>query len=59
MTTSRRFRRPTVFGQLKEARGFRRFSLRGLQAVNAEWLLLCLTNNLLKLFRAGGRLAAT
>jgi hypothetical protein len=42
-----------VFGQIKEWRGFRRFSLRGLQKVRAEWKLLCLTHNLLKLFRSG------
>jgi hypothetical protein len=41
-----------VFGQIKEARGFRRFLRRGLAAVQAEWLLVCLTHNLLKLFRA-------
>jgi len=41
-----------VFGQIKEARGFRRFSLRGLCAVQAEWRLVCLTHHLLKLFRA-------
>lgn len=40
-----------VFGQIKEVRGFRRFSLRGLQNVAAEWDLICLTHNLLKLFR--------
>ncbi len=43
-----------VFGQIKEARGFRRFLLRGLEAVRAEWRLVCLTHNLLKLFRSGG-----
>jgi len=42
-----------VFGQIKGARGFRRFSFRGLGKVQAEWLLICLTHNLLKLFRAG------
>jgi hypothetical protein len=42
-----------VFGQIKEARGFRRFSLRGRAKVGAEWDLVCLTHNLLKLFRAG------
>ena len=42
-----------VFGQIKEWRGFRRFSLRGLQKVRAEWKLICLTHNLLKLFRSG------
>ncbi len=40
------------FGQIKEARGFRRFSLRGLPKVRSEWTLVCLTHNLLKLFRA-------
>ena len=44
-----------VFGQIKEARGLRRFSLRGLQAAAAEWSLICLTHNLLKLFRSGWR----
>lgn len=42
-----------VFGQIKEARGFRRFLLRGMQNVTAEWDLICLTHNLLKLFRSG------
>jgi len=42
-----------VFGQIKEQRGFRRFSLRGLEKVRAEWKLVCATANLLKLFRYG------
>jgi transposase len=42
-----------VFGQIKEVRGFRRFSLRGLANVAAEWDLICLTHNILKLFRSG------
>jgi transposase len=42
-----------VFGQIKEARGFRRFRLRGLAKVQAEWKLICATHNLLKLFRSG------
>ena len=42
-----------VFGQIKEIRGFRRFSLRGLPNVSAEWEFICLTHNLLKLFRSG------
>jgi transposase len=42
-----------VFGQLKEVRGFRRFSLRGLELVSAEWQLISLTHNLLKLHRSG------
>ncbi len=47
-----------VFGQIKEPRGFRRFSLRGLGKVTAEWSLVCATHNLLKLFRANLTLAA-
>jgi transposase len=42
-----------VFGQIKQVRGFRQFSFRGRAAVNEEWRLICLTHNLLKLFRAG------
>jgi hypothetical protein len=42
-----------VFGQTKERRGFRRFSFRGAGLVRSEWRLICLTGNLLKLFRAG------
>jgi transposase len=42
-----------VFGQIKEQRGFRRFSLRGKQNVSSEWKLVCAASNLLKLFRAG------
>jgi transposase len=40
-----------VFGQVKEARGFRRFLLRGLANVRGEWALITLTHNLLKLHR--------
>jgi hypothetical protein len=40
-----------VCGQLKEARGFRRFLLRGLDNIRAEWCLVCLTHNLRKLWR--------
>jgi len=42
-----------VFGQIKEARGFRRFLLRGLENLRGEWCLVCLTHNLLKLWRYG------
>lgn len=42
-----------VFGQIKEARGLRRFLLRGLEAVQAEWSFICTTHNLLKLYRRG------
>lgn len=40
-----------AFGQIKETRGIRRFRLRGLTRVKAEWKLICATHNLLKLFR--------
>ena len=39
-----------VFGQIKEARGFRHFLLRGLKKVQGEWSLICLTHNILKLY---------
>jgi transposase len=41
-----------VFGQIKEARHIRRFLLRGIAQVQAEWRFICTTHNLLKLFRA-------
>ena len=41
-----------IFGQVKEARGFRRFSFRGLQRVPHEWALVCTAHNLMKLARA-------
>ena len=44
-----------VFGQIKEVRHFRRFSFRGLKSVSDEWDIVCLTHNLLKLFRSGWR----
>jgi transposase len=40
-----------VFGQIKEARGFRRFLLRGLTKIRGEWCLVCVTHNLLKVWR--------
>ena len=42
-----------VFGQVKEVRGFRRFSLRGLKPVGEEWQFICTTHNMLKLHRSG------
>ncbi len=39
-----------VFGQIKQARGFRQFLLRGVEKVRAEWAMICATHNLLKLF---------
>lgn len=40
-----------VFGQIKEGRGFRRFLLRGLKKIRGEWCMVCLTHNLLKIWR--------
>src|SRR6202051_3764385 len=39
-----------VFGQIKQARGFRQFLLRGVEKVRAEWAMICTTHNVLKLF---------
>ncbi|MBS0525756.1 MAG: IS1182 family transposase [Proteobacteria bacterium] len=41
-----------VFGQIKQARGFRQFLLRGIDKVRAEWALICTVHNLTKLARA-------
>ena len=41
-----------VFGQIKHARGFRQFLLRGAVKVRAEWTLICTAHNILKLARA-------
>ncbi len=41
-----------VFGQIKQARGFRQFLLRGLEKVEREWRLICTGHNLLKLFNS-------
>ncbi|NJN40187.1 MAG: transposase [Gammaproteobacteria bacterium] len=41
-----------VFGQIKQARGFRQFLLRGLDKVKAEWALICTAHNLVKLATA-------
>ena len=40
-----------VFGQIKHARGFRQFLLRGIDKVRGEWSLVCLTHNILKCYR--------
>jgi hypothetical protein len=45
-----------VFGIIKEAMGFRRFSLRGLSKVNLEWKLVSLSYNLKRLFHMGAEL---
>ena len=41
-----------VFGQIKQARGFRQFMLRGLEKAQGEWSLICTVHNLLKLAKA-------
>jgi transposase len=41
-----------VFGQIKHARGFRQFLLRGFTKVKAEWALVCTAHNLTKLVRS-------
>ena len=38
-----------VFGQIKQARSFRQFLLRGLDKVKAEWAMICMAHNLTKL----------
>jgi hypothetical protein len=43
-----------VCGQIKEARGFRRFLLRGLPHIRGAWRLVCLGHNLLQIWRDGG-----
>jgi transposase len=50
-----RWRKQTVepvFGQIKQARGFRQFLLRGIDNVKAQWAILCTVHNLLKLAKA-------
>jgi transposase/signal recognition particle subunit SEC65 len=41
-----------VFGQIKQARGFRQFLLRGEDKTGGEWKIICAGHNLLKLFGA-------
>ncbi len=52
-----RFRKQTVepvFGQIKQARGFRQFLLRGLDKIRGEWAMICTAHNLLKLAQTAG-----
>jgi transposase len=48
-----------VFGQIKQARGFRQFLLRGIEKVRGEWALVCTAHNLLKLAQRWSLSAAT
>jgi transposase len=41
-----------VFGQIKQARGFRQFLLRGLDKARSEWAMICIAHNLTKLAAA-------
>jgi hypothetical protein len=41
-----------VFGQIKQARGFRQFLLRGLENVSGEWALICTAHHITKLATA-------
>jgi transposase len=38
-----------VFGQIKQAQGFRQFVLRGIRKVQGEWALVCLSHNVRRL----------
>lgn len=42
-----------VFGQIKQARGFRQCLMRGLDQVRGEWAMICTAHNLMKLAQAG------
>lgn len=41
-----------MFGQVKQARGFRQFLLRGIDKVKDEWALICTAHNIVKLASA-------
>ena len=43
-----------VFGQIKQAKGFRQFLVRELNKVRGEWAMICTVHNLLKLAKATG-----
>src|SRR6202140_3921216 len=45
---TRQFIVEPVFGQIKQARGFRQFLLRGIEKIRGEWALICMTHNMLK-----------
>jgi hypothetical protein len=45
-----------VFAHIKHVRRYRQFALRGLSKVEGEWKLICLTNNVMKLFRTRNKL---
>jgi len=41
-----------VFGQIKQARGFRQFLSRRIEKARAEWAMICTAHNLTKLATA-------
>ena len=43
-----------VNGQVKHAQRFRQFSVRGINAVDTEWVMVSLCHNVLKLFAHRG-----
>jgi transposase len=43
-----------VYGQIKEAKGFRQFLLRGIKKVKGEWAMICTAHNIRKLAMAAG-----
>lgn len=48
-----------VFGQIRSCRGFQQMSFRGLFKNRCEWLFVCATHNLLKLWRAANGASPT
>jgi len=61
-TSPYRFRKilpEPVFGQIKQARGFRQFLLRGFENVRGEWAIVCTVHNLLKLAKGRSLSAAS
>ena len=61
-TSPYRFRKilpEPVFGQIKQARGFRQFLCRGFEKVRGEWAIVCTVHNLLKLAQGRSLSAAS
>ena len=48
-----------VFGQIKQARGFRQFLMRGVEKVRGEWGMVCTAHNLSKLAQGWSPSAVT
>ena len=43
-----------VFGNIEVNKGLKRFSLRGKEKVNAQWLMFCIVHNIEKIATQGG-----